>query len=307
MARIPIPLPSLGNVQGMLSPERAIRWSEVLLVVLLGWALADLTWKVLPAPEESPAPGIGGRAVQGRASAEGADGGAPRSVTLSPALKGLFGQAPETGQGADAPAEPVRETRLDLTLKGVLAKEGSDRKLALIARGGKKEEVYRVGDRVQGAEIVRIETRRVILLRNGVTEALNLEVKQLEGGRSALGGSGGAAGEGIRKTGKHQRTVPRETLDRELGNLPKLLQQAKAVPHSRNGEQVGFRVVNIQSGSVFEELGVKEGDVIRSVNGTPIRTPQEALKTYQKLRTADRFRLDVLRDGQQVTLNYSVQ
>ncbi|HKJ70714.1 MAG TPA: type II secretion system protein GspC [Gammaproteobacteria bacterium] len=287
-----------------LTPERGIRWAEAVLVVVLAVALANLVWDVVPAPGSGGAPGPAGHRSGGGSAAAPEGQAAP---SLSAATRRLFGTAPTDKGTAEEAGEPVRETRLNLTLKGVLALEGSDRKLALIGRGGKDEEVYRVGDTVQGAEIVRIESRRVILIRNGVTEALNLKARKLKGGGGLLDTGGGSADPGIRRTGKHQRAVSRETLKRNLDNLPRLLQQAKAVPMQRNGQTVGFRVVNIQQGSVFQDLGVKEGDVIRSVNDTPIRSPKQALEAYRKLRSADAFRLDVLRDGQPVTLQYSVQ
>ncbi|MGY8815107.1 MAG: PDZ domain-containing protein, partial [Gammaproteobacteria bacterium] len=90
-------------------------------------------------------------------------------------------------------------------------------------------------------------------------------------------------------------------------NLPRLLRQAKAIPHSVNGENQGFKVVEIQEGSIFQDLGLQQEDVIRSVNGTPIRTAEDALNAYRKLRTSNSFQLDLLRSGRSMTLNLSVQ
>jgi general secretion pathway protein C len=308
-----ISLPGLRErLLSWLAGSASARWAEVLLVILLAFALANLTWDLAPAPADA-----GGRLGTASASGqrtgggEGADAGSggAAAAALPASVETLFGTPPAPGEEERSVAEPVRETSLNLTLKGIVAFEGEGPKMAIIAPAKGDEKIYRPGDKVPGgAEILRIEPRRVVLLRNGVTEALHLKVKELEGRPEGLrsgGGSGGGAG--IRRTGEHQRTVTRQALQRQLQNLPKLLQQAKAVPHTRNGRQVGFRVVNIQKGSVFEQLGIQEGDVIQSVNSKPIRTPQEALSAYQSLKSADAFRVNVTREGRQVTLNYSVQ
>ena len=95
---------------------------------------------------------------------------------------GLFGQ-PENA----APVfvdETIKETALDLTLKGILARRGTARKVALIAQGDDEGKVYRLGDRIAGAEITHIEARRVVLLRNGRREALLLETAEPRRGSS---------------------------------------------------------------------------------------------------------------------------
>jgi general secretion pathway protein C len=278
-----------------------VRWSEVALTVLLAVALADLAWDLAPGPQpgvSAPSGPVAG--ADGQAAPTPSSGG-----PLTRPVKTLFGAAPGRGASAASP-EPVRETGLDLTLTGVLAREGHrDQRLAVIAGGDGEETVYRVGDRVQGARIVRIEPRRVILVRNGVTEALNLKAERVETGTGSP--SGGPARGGIRRTGTNQRVVSRDTLKRKLDNLPRLLRQAKAVPHKRDGQQVGFKVINIQQGSVFEDLGIQQGDVIQSVNGRSIRNPKQALTAYRELRSAKKFRVDVLRDGQPTTLQYAVK
>ncbi|WP_176758747.1 type II secretion system protein GspC [Thiohalorhabdus denitrificans] len=291
------------------SPTTGIRLAEGVLVVALGVALADLTWDVFPpsppsaglsqGPESPSVPGGFQAPVGGSPGAQGREG------PVSESTRRLFGVPASEGNGPGADA-PVRETRLDLTLKGILARQEGTQKVALIASGEGEEGVYRVGDSLPGgAEILRIEPRRVILRRNGVTEALNLEVTELEGRASRQGSAG--SGSGIRKEGANRRVVSRRTVRQNLENLPSLLRQAKAVPHRVNGEPAGFRIVNIQSGSIYEDLGLREGDVVKSVNGQDIRTPSDALGAYRELKNADEYKVRLERDGQEQTLNYSVR
>ncbi|HKJ88665.1 MAG TPA: type II secretion system protein GspC [Gammaproteobacteria bacterium] len=284
---------------------------EVALVIALAVALADLTWEVAPGPGGgkeaggwSVAPSSRSGAVSG--SSGSSSGGARPGRSLPDPVRDLFGMPPQEDAGKKA--QPVRETQLNLTLKGILASREGGQKLALIASGKKKERVYQVGDSVPGgARILRIERRRVILRRNGVTEALNLEVKKLKGMDTSLTTKHSGVGGKVRKSGRNHWVVPRASVQRNLKNLPSLLRQAKAVPQNLNGHRVGFRIVNIQPGSIYEDLGLKEGDVVKSVNGKDIRTPAQALNAYRELKQANNFQVRVKRNGQDRVLTYSVR
>ena len=302
------------------SSQRLLRLVEIGLAVALVLALADLVRQRFPALQDAGKPALSatgtraGPASQAHAAAPGQP---------SPALLSLFGAGrPALAEGPDFAGEALPETGLDLTLKGIIARRDSDRKLALIAQGGGKEEVYWLGDRIAGAEIVGIGARQVVLLRDNIRETLTLEEAKLRkdagnGRRQAarVAGAprpreqaqGGASNWGVARLSERQRVVARATLDQHLGSLPSLLRQAKAVPYISNGEPAGFRVVGIDKGSVFEELGLRQEDVIVAVNGVSVRNIQEALAAYNSFRSAEAVRLDLLRGGREVSLDFSIQ
>ena len=305
------------------SSQRLLRLVEIGLAVALVLALADLVRQGFPELQDAGEPGLSATGTQaGPASqAPAAAPGRPSRALLS-----LFGAdrspARALAEGSDFTGEGLPETGLDLTLKGIIARRDSDRKLALIAQGGGKEEVYWLGDRVAGAEIVGIGARRVVLLRDNIRETLTLEEAKLRkdagnGRRQAARVAGaprpreqaqiGASNWGVARLSEHQRVVARATLDQHLGSLPSLLRQAKAVPYLSNGEPAGFRVVGIDKGSVFEELGLRQEDVIVAVNGVSVRNIQEALAAYNSFRSAEAVRLDLLRGGREVSLDFSIQ
>lgn len=302
------------------SSQRLLRLVEIGLAVALVLALADLVRQGFPALQDAGKPALSatgtrpGPASQAHAAAPG---------QLSPALLSLFGAGrPALAEGPDFAGEALPETGLDLTLKGIIARRDSDRKLALIAQGGGKEEVYWLGDRIAGTEIVGIGARRVVLLRDNIRETLTLEEAKLRkdagnGRRQAARVAGaprpreqaqvGASNWGVARLSERQRVVARATLDQHLGSLPSLLRQAKAVPYLSNGEPAGFRVVGIDKGSVFEDLGLRQEDIIVAVNGVSVRNIQEALAAYNSFRSAEAVRLDLLRGGREVSLDFSIQ
>ncbi|MEX2352729.1 MAG: PDZ domain-containing protein, partial [Gammaproteobacteria bacterium] len=153
---------------------------------------------------------------------------------------------------------------------------------------------------------------------NGVTEALNFEVKIPRPGNTSTApnvryrtdtdpSSMNNQPGGIRRISEKERVVSEQTFREQLQNLPQLMQQARAVPYTENGRQAGFRVVEVQNGSIFQDLGIEKEDVIQSVNGRPVRNVDDALKAYSNLKTARSFQLDLLRRGRPLTIDFSIQ
>jgi len=288
--------------------NRLIKAVEVMLVILLAMAMArlaaDLIWDA-PVHNGNNATAPGTPSTSSLPSSP-ADGSVLRTVT--PALSQLFGTSESTEVSGVAETQPLQQTSLNLTLKGILADTESDNRLALISAGGGKEQVYRIGQKIEGAEIVRIEARRVVIYRNGANEALDLEVKKLEGMVTRPDVQGGETiSSGIRKLNETDRTITRSTLKQQMNNLPSLLQQATAVPHNEGGEQIGFRIVDLKKGSVFEQLGIQQNDIIYAVNGTPVRNAEEALSAYRMIGTTSNFMIGLLRNGQDLKLNLAIQ
>lgn len=294
--------------QCLSAEDRLISIAEIILVIALAIVLADLVIGFIDSGrQDAPVPTV--QTSRNDITSGVTDPGVYAGP--SPSLLGLFGTA-DTSSAIDEPAfneAQIQETQLNLELKGILMNADEGKRLALIAAPGQSEEVYQEGDSIEGAEIIRIEPRRVILRQNGRTEALSLEVRNLENTsatRRPMLRSGRTAS-GIRRVSDRERIIPRETFNRQLNNLPRLLQQARAIPHTENGQAQGFRLVNIQSGSIFEDLGLQAEDIIHSVNGRQILSVEDALNTYRDLRTRRSFQVGLMRGGRQLTLNLSVQ
>ena len=54
-------------------------------------------------------------------------------------------------------------------------------------------------------------------------------------------------------------------------------------------------------------MGLKNNDILTSVNGFDLSNSQKALEIYSKLQSEKNFTLDVLRGGEPMTMEYSVQ
>ena len=291
------------SIKSGISLRHLIRCIEVVLFVALALALADFYSLLSSSPgiKENPAIPSASHAVQARPAAQVSSGGVA-SGKLSPEVISLFGKTENPSPDIVHFEDVLKETALDLALKGILARKESDHKFALIAEGGGQEKVYRIGNRIAGAEIIYIEARRVVLLRNGIRESLTLEIAEPRRGDSF---STDSKPEVIAMAGGQDKQVSGSLSDPQMQHLTKLLNHAKTAPYRDNeGVEAGIRIIDIDPGSASDELGLLQEDIIIAVNGISVRNDKEALSAYQSFKSAD-ARLGLLRDGREIIIDLS--
>ena len=76
-------------------------------------------------------------------------------------------------------------------------------------------------------------------------------------------------------------------------------------PVFANGVQRGYRVYPGRNRQQFAKLGLQPGDLVLSINGTPLDDPQRGMEIFNTIGTSDRVTVTVERNGQsqELTLN----
>jgi general secretion pathway protein C len=218
------------------------------------------------------------------------------------------GGAPEEGEEVveDMDSAPVRSD-LPATLLGTLVSSNPEASFANIApRGGTAANFY-IEDTVMGeAKIYDIQRNRVFFIRNGHREYLEVDrLPSVYAGASAATAVGSAK-EGIKRDGDKVK-VKREVVDSVTQDLTKILGESRMVPNFENGVVNGFKIFAIKAGSIFQELGLKNGDVVQRINGTEIDTVEKAIPMMQLLKTEPSISIDLLRGGAKKTLSIEIQ
>jgi type II secretory pathway component PulC len=231
----------------------------------------------LPAPEGIPA----------------LDTALPRYQIISE--RNLFRQIDPPAAPTDA---PLAESRLAVTLTGTTVADDPALSTAIVQGGGTRTgnelKVVKIGDKLQTAEVVRIEPRRLVVLNEGKLEAITLEDEA-----AAVAPSRNS----IRRLAREREDeAPRpeppanndesrvrppsaEDIERlrsafqEQSNLSTALaqimrdfnRQARLTPSlTPDGEVDGLRVTRVTRGSDLAAAGLLAGDRIQSINGYPV-------------------------------------
>ena len=230
----------------------------------------------------------------------------------------LGGQEPDSGVPIDPAAEPVKTT-LPLAILAIMYAPSNGIKWSIAVlrdTESKFSGAYPVGGKIHGATVIGIEETRILFDNEGKTEFLDLIEKPVPAAAaqapapSAAGGTDPLSIEmdkGIKKLSENKYDIQRNTLESVLGNMSLLSRSARIVPEMRDGKAAGFRLYAVKPDGPFAKIGMQNGDIISSINGLDITSPEKALEVYSKLKSASHLTLGMERNGQKVTKDYSIR
>lgn len=110
----------------------------------------------------------------------------------------------------------------------------------------------------------------------------------------------------IKQVSDNKYSVTRTLIDKVLANQSELMRSARVVPHEENGRVIGVKLYGIRRSSLLGKLGLQNGDLMRTINGFDMSSPDSALEAYTKLRSAGNLSVNVVRRGSPVTMDYQV-
>jgi general secretion pathway protein C len=267
---------------------------NVLLIVLIAFTLARFTWRIF-APETAPQPdqpAVTSLTGPGR----DIDSQAIRQL----AALHLFGEV-KVEDVAPPPVVDAPDTRLNLTLSGVLAVDSPDAR-AIIASPDGNENAYAVGDSLPGnARLRQIHADRVILETNGRYETLRLPVDEPIAGRTP----GGSGPEMSQQAAIEPGMPLREVRNSMVENPGNLLRHIRVIPSSPGGKFNGFRLMPGPDASVFSRLGLVPGDIVKEINGVALDDVSKGGEALQEIASANVINMTIERNGAQqaLTLN----
>lgn len=90
-------------------------------------------------------------------------------------------------------------------------------------------------------------------------------------------------------------------------DLSKILMQATAEPFMQNGVIAGFKLTQIDSDSIFAKGGLRDDDVITSLNGQKLNSVAGAVTLLKSLKEVSSIEIELLRGGSTSSISLNVQ
>lgn len=258
----------------------------VILVIAIAWQLVQLTWLLLEREPDQSA-----QIAPPPASVVNAP---RRTVNVQAIVDAhLFGVQQQTT--ADATSAP--QTQMNLVLAGTWASEDPSRGFAFIGESANAARMYGVGKSVRSGTVLHsVYPDRVILDTNGKLEALILPRLS----SASL-------------TAQLSPPPPRAPAN-QVENLRRMAESNPAAfseivrpqPVFANGVQRGYRVYPGRNRQQFAKLGLQPGDLVLSINGTPLDDPQRGMEIFNTMGASDRVTVTVERNGQPQELSLNM-
>jgi general secretion pathway protein C len=247
---------------------------------------------------------------------------------------------PET---ATAPPEPIDPNNIP-ACDGAARLVGAVRidsqphmSFASVVGASGRPSLFRPGMQIDGRELVEVEHWRVLLRPTDgrlcqlamfreapagasppmaananlarppvtVTPMTPPEMEDLGGGDGSISQSDLESG--ISRVSDTEYNVNRDLVNNILENQAELMRTARVIPHEINGRVVGVKLYGIRRNSLLGRLGLQNGDMLRTINGFDMASPDSALEAYARLRNADHLSVSVIRRGTPMTIDYNVR
>jgi general secretion pathway protein C len=255
--------------------------------------------------------------------------------------RNLFGArgraaAPPPARPSSAPAaaaKPAANLKLVGTVVGT-----PERTYAVIEDlGTKRQELYRLGDLVRDAKVVEVTRNRVVLDNRGRREELFSFEKSDSAGtppsesmprqsaaprRSPPPGASQprelppepqpeqepeVAEAEIEQVSENMWRINRDDLVEQLDNFGQMMKEARLTPHFTGGQPDGFMITNLPRNSFLGRMGLRNGDIMKGVNGQKFGSLEEFFQAYQQLQTEPILQLEIERSNRSEMLSYEIR
>lgn len=241
--------------------------------------------------------------------------------------RSIFGTAePSLGANGSAPLcntgqlMPSAERELGLELVGTIS--GTQALSRAIIKNTKTNglHLYRLGQKVAGALIESIEKNAVILLHNGQSKMLILKSSAGTGAADSTPAHSPKPAEDTNKVPAPElvaptkqtpeKKVPEQTpvkITTRISCVEDILKKAVIKAYVVNGQTEGLKITGLEKLASAKALGLKNGDIIRQVNGQRLTGMRKAFQVFQKARSRPTLTLELLRGGETKKLSFTLQ
>jgi len=86
-----------------------------------------------------------------------------------------------------------------------------------------------------------------------------------------------------------------------------VLRKATIEPYVRNGRPQGLKITGLEENPLTAMVGLRNGDVIQTVNGQTLTNKQKAFQVIQKAKSQSKLNIQLLRDGKAKELSLDLQ
>ncbi len=199
---------------------------------------------------------------------------------------------------------------LQIVLKGIITLSDESENIAIIQDSKNSiTKNYIVGDRIDDAQLIRIFTNKIILVRsNGQQETLYVNQYDAEIDQQMQSRANWSSV--VQKKGPFDYLVDPRAFIQSIPNLAELIETLNLFTVYKKGQSIGCRIGTLQPKTIGIALGLQTGDIIESINAIPATTTDSRFEIYQKIISMDlgsTIEVTLLRNQQEINITYTLQ
>lgn len=173
--------------------------------------------------------------------------------------------------------------------------------------------LYKIGDTVATAHIESIEKDVVVLIHQGQRKILELGTREsaarppVDKRHDADNVQGALSRNAAQAAETNPPAKSLTTPGAKLNDIEIMLTKAIIEPYMIDGQVEGLKITGLENIREAENLGLKNGDIIRTVNGHRLTSKQKAYQIFKKARSQEAMNIELLRDNETKTLSFSLR
>lgn len=188
----------------------------------------------------------------------------------------------------------------EVILSGVVLARSGRHAATLVSEGRARPVV--AGDRAFGCEVAAIREGQVDIVCGGERRTLTLVPS------TPLFTSRAAPEPLASEAPPADVTLSRADLEARLDReMSRLMTETTLIPVTSRGQVAGFTLSRIPAGTILETLGLKAGDVLVSVNETPVDSFTTLVGLWPRLQSTGSVRAQIMRDGKPMNISVSIR
>lgn len=100
--------------------------------------------------------------------------------------------------------------------------------------------------------------------------------------------------------------IKRDYLNSYVNDIDKVWSNIAIKEIKKDKKIDGFEVFKVAKDSVFDKLGLKQGDIIKSINNNVLGSYADAFEVYNNINNTKYLNIEILRDNEIMELNYEI-
>ena len=213
---------------------------------------------------------------------------------------------PDTGKKAEK-----LPTMSNMVLRAIYSEQY--RSVVVIQKGAKSY-ILATGDDIDGFVLEDATATEAYFKKNGKNYTLKLQEKRGKSGSSVNDLVSTPPTSDLKEKKKSDisvngdtREIPKNIIKKYTSDFKSIVKDIGLKPVRQDGQIYGYEVRFIRHGSPMGKLGLKKGDIIKSINGEDIIDPSTPMSFLKKANSLENLTITILRQNQEKDLEYEVK
>lgn len=176
----------------------------------------------------------------------------------------------------------------------------------------KIQDLYRIGDIIEGTRIERIDRNKIVLVNEGQREVLHLYVTdgnsdRIEKSAEPVIAQKPDAAEAVNVISPTEREINKKAFLARVGGMEAIIKTVQIAPYVEDGKEKGVRITGLEGLSMARFVGFENGDIIQNINGSTVTNRRKAFQILRKARSQSSISIQLLRGQQEKKLSFGIK